>query len=128
MSDQTNQNDDRQSGGDGPKRGFAAMDEDRQREIAAKGGASVSDEDRSFSKDSDLAAEAGRKGGESSRGAGSSRSDDGGSASSGRDDDTPGRTASADNRADGRGGDFADDPERAAEAGRKGGEASGGGR
>ncbi|WP_442897015.1 general stress protein [Enterovirga sp.] len=44
-------------------RGFAAMDDGKQREIAAKGGASVPPEERSFSKDHKLAAEAGRKGG-----------------------------------------------------------------
>ena len=32
------------------RRGFAAMDKDRQREIARKGGASVPDEKRSFSR------------------------------------------------------------------------------
>ena len=46
-------------------RGFASMDEEKQREIASKGGQSVSPEKRSFSKDPELAAEAGRKGGES---------------------------------------------------------------
>jgi general stress protein YciG len=45
-------------------RGFAAMDEKKQREIASKGGQSVPDEKRSFSRDHKLAAEAGRKGGE----------------------------------------------------------------
>ena len=58
------------------RRGFAAMDKDRQREIARKGGASVPDEKRSFSQDRDLAAAAGRKGGEASHGGGRvSRSD-----------------------------------------------------
>jgi len=52
------------------KRGFAAMDPERQREIARKGGASVPDEKRSFSQDRDLAAAAGRKGGEASHGGG----------------------------------------------------------
>ena len=56
------------------RRGFAAMDKDRQREIARKGGASVPDEKRSFSQDRDLAAAAGRKGGEASHGGGRSRS------------------------------------------------------
>jgi general stress protein YciG len=57
-------------------RGFAAMDKDRQREIARKGGASVPDEKRSFSQDRGLAAAAGRKGGEASHGGGrTSRSD-----------------------------------------------------
>ena len=49
-------------------RGFASMDEDKQREIASKGGESVPDEKRSFSQDRELAAEAGRKGGEASGG------------------------------------------------------------
>ena len=51
-------------------RGFAAMDKARQREIARKGGAAVPDEKRSFSQDRDLAASAGRKGGETSHGGG----------------------------------------------------------
>lgn len=52
------------------RRGFAAMSPDRRREIAAKGGASVPAEKRSFSRSTDLAATAGRKGGEVSRGGG----------------------------------------------------------
>lgn len=55
------------------KRGFAAMDAERRREIARKGGASVPDEKRSFSQDRDLAAAAGRKGGEASHGGGRTR-------------------------------------------------------
>ena len=47
------------------KRGFAAMDQKKQREIASKGGQSVPSEKRSFSRDPELAAEAGRKGGQS---------------------------------------------------------------
>ena len=50
------------------RRGFAAMSPERRREIARKGGASVPSEKRSFAKDRDLAATAGRKGGETSRG------------------------------------------------------------
>jgi general stress protein YciG len=49
------------------RRGFAAMSPERVREIAKKGGASVPNEKRAFSKDKDLAAEAGRKGGNVSR-------------------------------------------------------------
>jgi uncharacterized protein len=45
-------------------RGFAAMDAERQRAIAKKGGESVPKEKRSFSQNRDLAAEAGRKGGQ----------------------------------------------------------------
>jgi general stress protein YciG len=54
--------------GNTSERGFASMDEAKQREIASKGGRSVNPEDRSFSKDRDLAAEAGRKGGHESGG------------------------------------------------------------
>ena len=50
------------------KRGFASMDAALQREIARKGGRSVPPEERSFSKDRALAAQAGRKGGEASHG------------------------------------------------------------
>ena len=46
-------------------RGFASMDRDRQRQIASKGGESVPADKRSFSKNPELAAEAGRKGGRS---------------------------------------------------------------
>jgi general stress protein YciG len=49
-------------------RGFASMDEDKQREIAKKGGESVPAEKRSFAQDRELASEAGRKGGEHSHG------------------------------------------------------------
>ena len=49
----------------GTRRGFAAMDRDKQREIARKGGANVPYEKRSFAKNRALAAEAGRKGGRS---------------------------------------------------------------
>jgi general stress protein YciG len=57
------------------RRGFAAMDPVRRRELARKGGASVPGEKRSFAKDRDLAALAGRKGGESSRGGGRSKTE-----------------------------------------------------
>ena len=51
-------------------RGFACMDPAKRAEIAKKGGASVKPENRSFSRDKDLAMSAGRKGGSSSRGGG----------------------------------------------------------
>ena len=41
------------------RRGFAAMDPERRREIARRGGASVPSEKRSFAQDRDLAATAG---------------------------------------------------------------------
>ena len=47
------------------RQGFASMDDERQREIASKGGKSVPGQERSFAKDHELAAEAGRKGGQS---------------------------------------------------------------
>jgi len=46
-------------------RGFASMDQEKQREIARKGGANVPNEKRSFAQDRALASEAGRKGGRS---------------------------------------------------------------
>lgn len=45
------------------RRGFAGMDPERRRAIASKGGSSVPDEKRSFSKNHELAVAAGRKGG-----------------------------------------------------------------
>jgi general stress protein YciG len=54
------------------RRGFACMTPERRREIAAKGGASVAAANRSFSRDRDLSASAGRIGGEVSRGGGRS--------------------------------------------------------
>jgi general stress protein YciG len=50
------------------KQGFASMDPDKRRAIAARGGHSVPAEKRPFSRDHRLAAEAGRKGGENSHG------------------------------------------------------------
>jgi len=48
-------------------RGFASMDPARRAVIAAKGGASVPSDKRSFSKNRELAATAGRKGGATKR-------------------------------------------------------------
>jgi general stress protein YciG len=48
------------------KRGFASMSPEKQREIASKGGKSVPGDKRSFSQNRDLAAQAGRKGGQMS--------------------------------------------------------------
>lgn len=90
-------------------RGFASMDEEKQREIASKGGQGVADEERSFSKDRQLASEAGKKGGET-RGATTGSSASGGS-KEGESDKPRGGS-----------GNFAEDRERASEAGKKGGE------
>lgn len=52
------------------KRGFAVMSVEQRRAIAAKGGASVKDENRAFSRNSELARAAGAKGGSNSHGGG----------------------------------------------------------
>ena len=52
------------------KRGFAAMSKEKRQAISRFGGAAVPDDKRSFSQDRDLAATAGRKGGEVSHGGG----------------------------------------------------------
>ena len=126
MADQEQQG--QQGQGDTSSRGFASMDEDKQREIASKGGESVPDEKRSFSQDRELAAEAGRKGGEAS--GGNQGGQQAGSGQGGQGGQDGGQQASSDQGGQGGqggGGNFADDPQRASEAGRKGGEASGGG-
>lgn len=46
------------------RRGFAAMDPEKQRLLARKGGASVPHHKRSFSTDRQLAVSGGRKGGQ----------------------------------------------------------------
>lgn len=50
------------------RRGFAAMDEDRQREIASKGGKAAHAKGTAHTFSSEEAREAGRKGGQASRG------------------------------------------------------------
>ena len=109
MPDNNNQN---------SNRGFASMDDDKQREIASKGGQSVPDEKRSFSQDRELAAQAGRKGGEAS-GGGSRQGNEGegGMQSGGR-----GNQQGGQGQQRGGSGNFANDRERASEAGRKGGQ------
>lgn len=52
------------------KRGFACLTPEQRRAVAAKGGAAVPKEKRSFSQDRSLAKWAGRKGGEISQGGG----------------------------------------------------------
>ena len=51
--------------GDTSKRGFASMDDEKQREVASKGGEASGG---NFKKDPQRAAEAGKKGGQSSSG------------------------------------------------------------
>lgn len=50
---------------DKSKRGFGSMDEEKQREIASKGGKAAHEEGTAHEFDSEEASEAGRKGGES---------------------------------------------------------------
>jgi uncharacterized protein len=64
-------------------RGFASMDEEKQRRIASKGGRSVPNEKRSFSLDRRLAAEAGRKGGQASHAGSRKRGSTGAAAGTG---------------------------------------------
>lgn len=52
------------------RRGFACMTPERRQEIARKGGASVPAEKRSYSQDRELAARAGKLGGQISKGGG----------------------------------------------------------
>lgn len=56
------------------KRGFASMDEDKQREIASKGGKAAHEKGTAHEFTSAEAREAGRKGGEASHGGRSSGS------------------------------------------------------
>jgi uncharacterized protein len=63
------------------KRGFASMDEEKQREIASKGGKAAHEKGTAHEFDSEEARAAGRKGGEASRGG---RSGGSGSQSSSR--------------------------------------------
>jgi general stress protein YciG len=49
------------------KHGFASMSSEKQCEIARMGGKSIPSEERSFSRNHDLASNAGRKGGQLSR-------------------------------------------------------------
>jgi len=58
-----------QTRGDTSSRGFASMDEEKQREIASKGGRSQGKENNSgnFANDRRKASEAGKKGGQASR-------------------------------------------------------------
>lgn len=51
-------------GGNESKRGFASMDEDRQREIASQGGKAAHEKGTAHEFDSEEAREAGRKGGQ----------------------------------------------------------------
>jgi general stress protein YciG len=132
-------------------RGFASMDEKKQRDIASKGGQasggnfandpgraaeaghkggqSVPAEERSFSKDHNLASEAGRKGGHNVPAEERSFSKDHElAAEAGRKGGEHSHSGHATGGQQGGQGNFAQDRERASEAGRKGGEHSHGSR
>lgn len=70
------------SGGES-KRGFASMDETKQREIASKGGKAAHEKGTAHEFDSEEAREAGRKGGEASHGGGKGSSSSSSSSSRG---------------------------------------------
>lgn len=61
MADNNNNNNNNNS-----KRGFAAMDPEKQREIASKGGKAAHESGNAHEFDSEEAREAGRKGGQAS--------------------------------------------------------------
>jgi len=97
-------------------RGFASMNQERQRQIASMGGKAVPDSKRSFSQNRDLAAQAGRKGGQSVPGEKRSFSQNRElAAQAGR---KGGQSVPDEKRS------FSQNPGLAAEAGRKGGQAS----
>jgi len=100
-------------------RGFASMNQDRQRQIASMGGRAVPDSKRSFSQNRELAAKAGRKGGQSVPGEKRSFSQNRElAAQAGR---KGGQSVPDEKRS------FSQNPSLAAQAGRKGGQASHGG-
>ncbi len=97
-------------------RGFASMNQERQRQIASMGGKAVPDSKRSFSQNRDLAAQAGRKGGQSVPGEKRSFSQNRElAAQAGR---KGGQSVPDEKRS------FSQNPGLAAQAGRKGGQAS----
>jgi len=116
-----------QSGGSG--RGFASMDEEKQRQAASKGGTSVPPQERSFSKDRELASDAGRRGGESSGGQqggqhGGQQGGQHGGQQGGQHGGQQGGQHGGQGQEGARGGsgNVAQDREKASEAGRKGGQ------
>jgi uncharacterized protein len=105
------------------RQGFASMDDERQREIASKGGRSVPNHERSFSKDHRLAAEAGRKGGRSIAAADRSFSRDHQlAAEAGRKGGEASHSSGHGEGSHGGSGNLAQNRERAADTGRKGGQ------
>lgn len=64
------------NGGNTDKRGFASMDEDKQREIASQGGKAAHENGNAHEWDSEEARKAGQKGGKASHGGGQSESTD----------------------------------------------------
>jgi general stress protein YciG len=66
----TNHDKDSSKKGDTSNRGFASMDEDKQKEIASKGGKAAHEKGTAHEFDSKEAREAGKKGGENSHGGG----------------------------------------------------------
>jgi general stress protein YciG len=60
----------REQGGQKSNRGFAAMDEEKQREIASKGGKAAHEKGTAHEFTSEEAREAGRKGGQAAHGGG----------------------------------------------------------
>ena len=111
-------NDQDKNQGSSSNRGFASMDEEKRREAASKGGQQSAG---NFANDPERASDAGRKGGQKS---GGGNRDQQQRADQDRQNRQQGSTSMEDQDGGsrtGRGGNFADDPQRASEAGRKGG-------
>jgi general stress protein YciG len=86
MANQNQSSNDNTRGGDTSNRGFASMDDDKQRKIAQKGGEAVS-------QDREHMSEIGRKGGEASHGGGSHGGNQGGNQGGGRGGSQGGRNS-----------------------------------
>ena len=74
MADNRNQENQQENRGRSSNRGFASMDPQKQREIASEGGRAAHRQGVAHEWSSEEAREAGRKGGQNSRGGGRSRS------------------------------------------------------
>ena len=74
MAENRNQENQQENRGRSSNRGFASMDPQKQREIASEGGRAAHRQGVAHEWSSEEAREAGRKGGQNSRGGGRSRS------------------------------------------------------
>ena len=78
MANQGNQGGNQGNRGGSDNRGFASMDDDKQRKIASEGGKAAHEKGTAHEFSSQEAREAGRKGGEASHGGGNQGGNQGG--------------------------------------------------